>query len=193
MAALPQAPVTPEQYLEFERAALEKHEYYRGEIFAMAGGTPWHSLIAANLIGALGAALKDKPCRVMTSDLRILVPDGFYTYPDISVICGEMRFSDKKKDTIENPSLLVEILSPSTEAHDRGFKATHYRQIASLQEYVFVSQTEARLERYRREANGDWKLHDIAGIDAVCELTSVSCTILLSEIYDKVDFDAAKE
>jgi Uma2 family endonuclease len=192
MAAPPQAPVTPEQYLEFERASLEKHEYYRGEIFAMAGRSPWHSLIAANFISNLSSALKDSPCRVMTSDLRILVPGGFYTYPDISVVCGEMKFSDKKKDTIENPSLVVEVLSPSTEAHDRGFKATHYRQIASLQEYVFVSQTEARLERYRREPNDDWKLHDIAGLDAVCDLVSVGCAIPLAGIYAKVDFDAAK-
>lgn len=184
--------MTPEQYLEFERASTEKHEYYKGEVFAMAGGSPWHSLIATNFARQLGNTLEKRPCRVMSSDLRILVsPDGFYTYPDISVVCGEMKFSDKQKDTLVNPSLLIEVLSPSTEAHDRGFKSMQYRKVESLTEYILVSQTEPRLERYRRQPDGDWQLHDIVGMDETCELTSVGCTIPLSGIYDKVDFEAA--
>ncbi len=185
--------MTPEQFLEFERASPEKHEYYQGEIYAMAGGSPWHALIAANLVRHLGNALDKRPCRVMTSDLRIRVsPAGLYTYPDVSVVCGDLQYVDKHKDTIENPLLLIEVLSPTTEAHDRGFKASLYRDLASVQEYLFVSQTEARVEVHRRQANGQWLLLDFVGMDAVCELTSVDCRIPLAGIFDKVDFEAAK-
>jgi Uma2 family endonuclease len=168
--------MTEEEFLQFERASLEKHEYYRGEVFPLGQRRTvepaWREQIAANLRSAIAVL-------GVTTDLRIL-PSTETGYPDVSVVRGE------------NPVLFAGVLSPSTEAHDRGFKAAQYRKIASLQEYVLVSQTEPRLERYRREPNGDWSLHDIVGIDAVCELASVDCTISLSGIYDKVDFEAAK-
>src|SRR5207302_572820 len=141
MSAVPKPLLSPQEYLARERLADFRSEFYRGEMFTMAGGSPRHSLIKTNLLGELRNALKGRPCTAYDSDLRIRVSaTGLYTYPDASVLCGELQFDDEHRDTVLNPALLAEVLSDSTEAYDRGKTFTHYRQIVSLQEYLLVSQ-----------------------------------------------------
>jgi Uma2 family endonuclease len=193
MAAQPRPRLTPEEYLQIERAAEERHEYFDGQMWAMAGGSPWQSLIIFNLGRELGNGLKGRGCRVMGQDVRTRVSyEGLYTYPDVVVVCGEMKFAEPGKDTIANPQLIIEVLSRSTEAYDRGFKFTQYRRIESLQEYVMVSQVEPRVELYRRRANGHWDFSEFAGLDATCLFESVDCSVPLSEIYLGVTWDAVE-
>src|SRR5579883_1139367 len=141
--------VTPEEYLEIERKAEFKSEYYRGEVFAMSGASMEHSELAFRLNVLVGAHLRGRQCRGFTSDLRIEVAAG-YLYPDLSVVCGEPKLADDRFDILLNPNLIVEILSPSTERWDRGKKSGLYRAIPSLQEYVLISQDEPHVEVYRR-------------------------------------------
>jgi Uma2 family endonuclease len=186
--------LTPAEYLDIERVAASRSEYFDGEMFAMAGGSPRHSLISANILRELGNGLKRRPCAAYDSNLRILVSaTGLYTYPDASVICGPLEFSDQRRDTVLNPTLLVEVLSNSTEAYDRGKKFSHYRQIASLREYLLVSQEEARIERFLRNDDGTWTLTEAAGLEATLPLSSLDIEIRLGEVFDKVDFSAGAE
>jgi len=142
--------VTPAEYLARERAASVKSEYFKGEMIATAGGSPNHSLIAANFIGETRQSLKDRPCAVFSSDLRIKVEaTGLYTYPDATIVCGDLEFDDEVGDTVVNPTVIVEVLSESTEKYDRGRKANHYRQIASLKELILISQDQHGVEIYR--------------------------------------------
>lgn len=188
MAAHPQR-MTPEQYLEIERAAEVRSEFYNGRMYAMSGGSYAHVLVIGNLAFALRSVLKSRPCSVATSDLRLRVsPGGLYTYPDVIAICGEPSFADDQKDTLLNPTLVAEVLSTSTEAYDRGFKSSQYRMIPSLQEYALVSQVEPRVEVFRRQGLGNWLLSEYAGLDAVCGLESLGCQIPLADIYEKVTF-----
>lgn len=189
MSAQPQPRLTPEQYLELERAARDvRSEYYKGRIYAMSGASYRHVMIISSLSHHLRSALGSR-CSVGTNDLRVRVsPDGLYTYPDLLVVCGQPRFADGLADTLLNPLLIVEVLSPSTEAYDRGFKFAQYRTLESLQEYALVSQSEPRVEIFRRQPSGDWLLSEAAGIEAVCRFDSVSCTIAARDIYDKVTF-----
>jgi Uma2 family endonuclease len=181
--------ITPEQYLEAERKAEYKSEYYQGVVYAMSGASRAHSLITVNLSGELRQALKKQKCLVYSPDLRLRVtPAGLYTYPDIQVVCGEPLFADDQKDTLTNPTLIVEILSKSTEAHDRGFKFSQYRKIESLQEYFLVSQQEPRVERYLRQPGDQWLLTESAGLEGSFRSESLACSIPLAEIYDKVEF-----
>lgn len=190
MAAQPQPRLTAAEYLERERAAEFRHEYYNGQMYAMSGGSLPHALIIANFAGELRAGLKKTPCRVMNSDLRVSVsPNGLYTYPDIVVVCASPQYFEGQPDTLTNPVLLVEVLSPSTELMDRGLKALQYRSIASLQEYALVSQTDPRVEIFRR-GKSEWTLLDVAGLESQVELASVNCRVPMAEIYDKVDFEA---
>jgi Uma2 family endonuclease len=193
MSAQPQARLTPEEYLELDRASEFRNEYYNGRMYAMSGGTVPHATIIGNLGGELRAALKKRPCLVVASDLRVQVAaDGLYTYPDITVICGEPQLRDRRKDTLLNPALLVEVLSPSTEAYDRGFKSAQYRAVESLQEYAFVSQREPRVEVFRCQGGGHWLFSEFVGLEAVCEFESVSASVPLAEICDKVAFDVGE-
>jgi Uma2 family endonuclease len=186
--------LTPAEYLDIERAAAYRSEYFDGEMFAMAGGSPRHSLISANIIRELGNGLNRRPCAAYESNLRILVSaTGLYTYPDASVICGPLEFEDERRDTILNPTLLVEVLSDSTEAYDRGKKFSHYRQIPSLREYLLVSQEEAKIERFLRNEDGSWTLTEAAGLEATLPLPSLGIEISLGEVFDKVDFSAAAD
>ena len=190
MSAQAQPRLTPEQYLEIERAAEFRNEYYNGRMYAMSGGSFPHALVIANFARQLCNALEKRPCSVASSDLRLRVsPGGLYTYPDIVVVCGEPKFADGEKDTLLNPTFIAEVLSPSTEAYDRGFKATQYRTLASLREYAFVSQAEPRVEVFRRQSSGDWLLSECFGLETVCRLDSVECQIPLASIYEKVTFD----
>lgn len=189
MSAQPQPRLTPEQYLEIERAAQFRSEYYNGRMYAMSGGSHPHAIVIGNLARELGVALKRGPCLVTTSDMRVRVSKtGLYTYPDIVVVCDPPQYGDGRHDTVLNPALLVEVLSPSTEAYDRGFKFAQYRALESLQEYALVSQSEPRVEIFRRQSTGDWLLSESAGMDAVCRFDSVGCTIAVKDIYDKVTF-----
>jgi Uma2 family endonuclease len=189
MSAHPQHWITPEEYLEIERTAEFRHEYYNGRMYAMAGGWYWHSVISRNLAAALNAALRTRPCIVTTSDLRINVSqEGLHTYPDIAVVCGEPEFVGGRNDTLANPALIVEVLSPSTETYDRGFKAAQYRTLSSLQEYALIWQTEARVEVFRRREAGRWLLTEFAGLDAAANFESIDISVPLAEIYAKVQF-----
>jgi Uma2 family endonuclease len=191
MSAHPHAGrLTEEEYLKIERAADFRSEYYDGQMFAMSGGSLPHAVIIASLVRELGVALRQKPCTVMSSDTRVrITPTKFYTYPDIVVVCGPPEVADDQNDTLLKPTILVEVLSPSTEAHDRGFKFLHYRQLESLQEYALVSQSDPLIEIFRRQPSGEWLLSEAAGIDASCRFDSAGCRIELSEIYHRIEFD----
>jgi Uma2 family endonuclease len=181
--------LTEAEYLEIERAAEFKSEFFDGEMFAMAGGTPQHSLIGTNLGREFGNRLVNNPCVAYNADLRIKVDaTGLCTYPDLSVICGPLKFSEGTDDTVVNPTVLVDVLSNSTEAYDRGRKFEHYRQIPTLQEYLLVSQTEPRIEHFVRQSDGSWLMNEAAGMEKKLELPSLKITIALSEIFAKVNF-----
>lgn len=183
------ARLTPQEYLAIERAAAFKSEFHDGQMYAMATGPARHSLIATNVTAEFGNKLRSKNCVPYNADLRIQVePTGLFTYPDLSVICGPIQFG-AGDDTVTNPTLLVEVLSPSTEAYDRGQKFIQYRQIPSLQEYLLVSQSEPLLELYSRQpGDGLWTLRQATGLDARLEIPSLEITVELSEIYARVQF-----
>jgi Uma2 family endonuclease len=174
-----------------ERASDIKHEFYQGEIFAMAGASREHDRIAGNTFASLHAQLRKRPCDIYSSDVRVRVnAAGLYTYPDISIVCGEAQFTTDKPDTLLNPTLIVEVLSPSTEGYDRGKKFQLYRALTSLQEYVLISQDQARIERYMRQSSDHpWLFTDHAGLDAALELPSIGCRLALADVYEKVTFE----
>lgn len=185
MSAQPHARFTEQQYLEIERAAEFRSEYYAGRMYAMSGGSATHAFIIANVTTALSVALREKPCRIAPSDLRVRTADRFYTYPDMVVVYGPLELFET--DTLQNPVLLIEVLSPSTEKHDRTFKFDRYRQIDSLREYALVSQFEPRVEVFRRDLAG-WVYSVFAGIESTATFTSVNVCAPLAEIYRKIDF-----
>lgn len=187
MSVVPKKRISPEEYLEFERASEEKHEYLNGHVFAMSGAKRNHNKIVANLSGLLWQDLKSKDCEFYPNDMRVFVPKtGLYTYPDLVVVCGEPEFQDTIPDTLLNPVLLIEVLSDSTEGYDRGKKFQHYRSIESLREYVLVSQNEARVEKYLRQGDGFWVLSEAVGLESAIELESIECRLDLKEIFEKV-------
>jgi Uma2 family endonuclease len=179
--------MTEEEYLAFERASPEKHEFADGEIFAMSGGTGDHSAIAANLIREIGNALFGLKCRVLTSDMRIRIPaTGRYVYPDASVVCSGPEYVDDKRDTLVNPQVVIEVLSESSEAYDRGDKFAQYQTIPSLAQYVIASQTKPRIEVFtRQDDDGGWLLRTYGPGDQVA-LSSVGCVIEVDRVYTDV-------
>jgi Uma2 family endonuclease len=185
---------TPQEYYRLERQSPIRHEYFDGEIFAMSGGSAVHSLIAANITGELRQRLKGKPCTPYESNLRLKVKaTGLRTYPDASVYCGSLEF-DSEDDGIEtatNPTVLFEVLSRTTEAHDRGFKADNYRQIETLKAYVLVSQISPHVELYERRADGNWLFGEARSLETKILITSIAVELPLAEIYDKVVFPSA--
>ena len=175
--------MTYAEYLAAEVAAEVRHEFLNGEVWAMAGGTPEHAALAAALIGELRTALRGKPCRVYTSDLRVRVPaTGLSTYPDVSVVCGSPETSPDDPEAITNPVIVAEVLSDTTEAYDRGAKAAHYRRLPSLQEYVLVAQTEPLIEVYRRTEAGRWELLEARPGELV-ELRSLGISLDVAAVY----------
>jgi len=189
MSALHNPFLTPERYLEIERAAEFKSEYYAGQMFAMAGASRAHNLIVANAVGEIRSRLKSTPCETYPSDMRVLVSAaGLYTYPDISVACGEPEFLDSTVDVLLNPVVIVEVLSDSTEAYDRGAKFALYQWLASLKEYVLVSQNAPQVETYLRQTGGTWLYSRVNGPDVALRLQTLSCRLPLSELYDRVTF-----
>lgn len=182
---------TVAEYLDREEDSLDKHEYRDGEILLMAGASPNHGLIAANTIRAFGNRLTGKPCRIYDSSVRVRIPRTvLYTYPDATVFCGELRTdpNDAKGETATNPRVIIEVLSPSTEAYDRGEKFTRYRMLDSMEEYLLISQTNASVESFYRQPDGTWLLTPVAGLEASVRLRSLGMEIPLAEIYSDVQF-----
>jgi Uma2 family endonuclease len=151
-------------------------------------GSPKHSQIKMNLSGSLWGRLRGKPCVPYDSDLRIRCRTGLYTYPDASVICGDLEFDDEKKDTVLNPTLIVEVVSKTTEAYDRGKKFAHYSTIPALREYVLVSQDEPMMQCFLRNDDGTWTLTSVSGMDQTLKLSSIDVELPLAEVFDRVDF-----
>jgi Uma2 family endonuclease len=184
--------LTPEEYLEIERRAERKSEYFQGEMFAMAGASFAHVVIVGNLGRELGNRLKTGPCGVYSSELRLRVaPNGLFTYPDVMVICGGPEFADDRTDTVANPVLIVEVLSESAQAYDRGKKFDQYRTLPSLREYLLVAQDAPRIEQWIRQPDDNWLRAESSGLDASIQLVSVNRMLPLAEIYDKVEWPPA--
>lgn len=181
--------LTPEEYLNIERKSEVRSEFIDGRMFAMSGASRRHALITINLQGELWSQMKGRACEVYPADMRVKVsPTGMYTYPDVSALCGEAEFEDAHIDTLLNPSVIIEVLSDSTELYDRVKKFAHYRRIDSLREYVLVSQNEMRIEHYRLDA-GRWIFSDVSGSDNVLHLESIDCHLPVSAIYERVEFE----
>ncbi len=187
MATVAHPYITPEDYLERERLAEFRSEYLNGEVFEMAGGTLDHGEVIGNLVRVLGNTLEAKPCRVVPAELRINVSQsGLYTYPDVTVVCGEPAFLDDLHDTITNPILIAEVLSDSTKSYDRGQKFHYYRGLSSLEEYLTVAQDEIQIEQYTRQPTGQWLLTETKDATAILALQSLDIEVKVSDIYAKV-------
>lgn len=181
--------LTPETYLELERKAITKNEYVNGEIIAMAGASFAHNFITLDTATHLNNQLMDGACQVATGDLRVKVSQtASYFYPDIVVVRGEPQAEDNTFDTLVNPTLIVEVLSASTETYDRDEKFAHYRQIDTLQEYILISQDRVEVVRYRRQ-EPEWMATEFRTLEDVMSLISIGCELPLRHIYRRVKFD----
>jgi len=198
--SLPQSEVkyTIEEYLAFEREAEERHEYLDGQIYAMAGESPEHGAICTNIGGQLYNQLRGKPCQVFSKDMKVRSgpapksrreTKGFFSYPDLLVVCGEMKFHDQYRDVLLNPTVLIEVLSPATEAFDRGDKWERYQTwLPSLAEYLLVAQVRPVIEHYQRQAGGHWLYRRVSGLESSLRLDSIECELRLIEVYDRITF-----
>jgi len=185
--------LTPEEYLEHERKAEYKSEYLRGEVFAMAGASPLHALIVTNLVREFSQALRSRNCNVYSSDLRVRVrPTGLFTYPDVVVVCGAAEFADDQDDTLTNPTLIVEVLSESTQNYDRGQKFQHYRTLPSLREYLTVGQDAVHIEQWTRQPDGRWLLTESSDPAAELVFDSIGVRIGIATLYEKVELPAVE-
>jgi Uma2 family endonuclease len=192
MSSTARSRLTAQQYLEIERRAEYKSEFLNGEMFAMSGASRAHNLIATNVTRELSGQLRGRPCETYASDMRVKVSEtGLYTYPDVLVVCGEAEFEDAQVDTLLNPTVIVEVLSPSTEAYDRGEKFAQFRELASLREYVLITQDRPRIERFRRSEGQDWLFSAVDGLEESAHLTSIGCDLALADVYERVQFPAA--
>ena len=197
-----QTHLTPEEYIAFERKAIPdaetvRSEYVKGKVIPRSSSNRAHNLITVNIAAELHTRLRDNGCFVFANEMRISIPTAqSYFYPDVVVVCEEPRFEDDVFDILLNPIILVEVLSPSTEAYDRGEKFGHYRHLASLQEYVLVSQDKVLVEHYRRQekqstapvTGKDWIFTDFQELGEILPLTSIQCELPLQEIYERVPF-----
>ena len=173
-----------------EREHEERHEYFDGELFAMSGASRRHNLIVTNLVRELSLHLKDRPCEVYSSDMRVKVDvTGLYTYPDVVIACETPQCEDEQVDTLLNPTVVIEVLSESTEGYDRGKKFEHYRKLPSLRAYVLVAQDAFHVEQYVRQEAGQWLLTEATGPEATLPVEAVGAVLELAEVYDKVSFD----
>lgn len=194
MSALPSPVIASQEYLRRERTALFRSEYHSGVIVAMAGGSRDHCRIKDNVCRELANQLADRPCNTYTSDLRVSVRGGkSYFYPDVVVTCGEEVFEDDQLDTLVNPIVTIEVLSPSTEFYDRGPKFTDYQLIPSLQEYVLITQSPRRFEIFRRQTDGSWRYQSWAFSPPPLMLESINCTLDPADVYFKVENDSGEE
>jgi Uma2 family endonuclease len=183
--------VTPDEYLAAERLSDYRSEYLDGGVYPMTGGSVNHNQITINLILELGTQLRATPCRVHATDLKVRLPDSRkFFYPDVMVICGELQYHDRRRDIILNPDLVIEVLSPSTEAFDRGAKFHAYQAIESLKEYVLIAQDSPVIEQFVRNGDRKWTYRAAEGLESSLTLPSIECTLNLSAVYDKVDFNS---
>jgi Uma2 family endonuclease len=183
--------VTPDEYLAAERLSESRSEYLDGVVCPMTGANVNHLRIVTNLTRELSNQLLARPCDVFSNDLKVRLPDSRkFFYPDVTVVCGELQFHDKRRDVILNPQLIIEVLSKSTEAFDRGAKFQAYQTLDSLKEYVLVAQDKPFVEQFVRQADGKWTYTSVAGLEGSLSLPSVECTLSLSAVYSKVDFDS---
>lgn len=181
--------ISVQEYLEQERIAIEKHEYYRGEIFAMGGASKEHNEIFSNVFGDIAHQLKGKGCKPYGSDLRVHIPKNtLYTYPDITIICGEPQFTDDAKDSVTNPIVIIELLSKSTRNYDKGEKFTLYRDIDSLQEYILIDTEKIHVEKHLRHTDNSWQLNDYKSPEGNFTIDAIQVSLLMKDIYDAVFF-----
>lgn len=185
---------TAEEYLAFERAAEMKHEYLDGQIYAMAGASPQHNQICFNLAGELRPQLKGRPCRGFSSDQKTSTdPADLFSYPDLTIVCGEPKFHDEQQDVMLNPTVIIEVLSPTTEAYDRGEKFARYRQLKSLSDYILVAQDKACIEHYiRQPGKRPWLYIVETDLSAKIWIASIKCELKLADVYDLVEFPPQK-
>ncbi len=187
MAAEPKPTFTETEYLVLERNSAIRHEYYAGEIFAMVGASEAHNLIVTSTVFSLYGQLCARPCHIYSNDMRVWVAaTGLYSYPDLIVVCGESRFTDDTFETLANPTVIIEVLSDSTERYDRGKKFQHYRALTSLREYLLIAQDAAHIEHFAREGDGSWRLTEAESDAAMVHLPTIGCTLSLAEVYEKV-------
>jgi len=180
--------ITPQEYLVFERQATEKHEFVDGIIYAMSGASEEHNLVAGNVFGEIRQCFKGRSCKAYISDMRVKVNESDYVYPDVIAVCGDAQFEDNTFDTLSNPTVIIEILSDSTERYDKGRKAELYRALPTVQDYVLISQTHCYMEHYHRQTATQWLFTIISQMDEKLTLPSVNVTIAVQDIYDKVSF-----
>jgi len=189
MSAIPKLRLTETEYLAIESKADFKSEFYRGEMFAMAGASREHNYVKENLVVEIGSRLRGTLCRTLSGDQRLKVSaTGFYTYPDIVIVCGKPEYDSIDRDSLINPVVVIEILSPSPEKYDRGAKFRQYQQLESVKEYVLVSQEVAVCESFVRQAYGTWNLTIVTDLQADFEISSVKVRIPMADIYNGVDF-----
>lgn len=188
-----------DDYLANEREKEYRHEYLDGQAYAMAGGSLEHSTACANISGELYIQLKKKPCRALSPNMKVLSgkyspgeSKGLFSYPDVSVVCGEPKFHDERHDVLLNPTLIIEVLSPGTELFDRGEKFKRYRTcLDTLQDYVLVSSASPQIELFQRQPDGFWLYSAVTGLDATIQLPSIDCTLALADVYDRIEFPQA--
>ena len=181
--------ITAADYLALERQAETKSEYLNGHIYAMSGASRSHNRITFNLARRIGNQLAGSRCEGYVNDMRVKVsPTGLYTYPDVIVVCGEPRFEDADVDTLLNPKIIIEVLSDTTEAYDRGDKFAHYRALESLTDYLLVAQNEPRIEHFARQTDRSWRYSVADGLEAVIEIATIDCVLQLAEVYERATF-----
>jgi Uma2 family endonuclease len=195
MSAIPNEPIrmSESEYLEFERQNEFKHEYINGEVFAMAGASREYLLLCTALSRLLANQLDDRDCEVYSNDIRVKAEKlSSYYYPDVVVVCGEPKFIDKVFDTLTNPTVIIEVLSPSTKRFDANEKFADYRRMDSVQEYLLVYQDKARIEHYFKNSEGKWEVEDLLGLEATLQLTSIDCELKMADIYKKLKLSPKK-
>jgi len=192
MAANPERRYTLEEYFELERTSNERFEFWNGEVFSMGGASESHDRIVINLIVHLSMKLDSARCRVFSADMRIKVPSAPpYRYADFSALCGKAQFEEiGGVAALTNPQLLIEVLSPSTEAYDRGDKFTHYKSIPALHEYLLVAQHRTHVTQFTKQDDGSWKYDELNDLTSTVKVASLNCELPLDEIYRGVNFDA---
>ncbi len=183
---------TVADYLDYERNAPERHEFLDGNIYAMAGESPRHSTICYNLYGITQNQLRGKRCRGYSPNMKVATNEkGLYSYPDLAIVCGQPKYHDKKGDVLTNPTVIFEVLSPSTESYERGEKFLRYiNDVESLTDYILISQANPAIEHFQKKSSGEWEKSEIEGIEFVLKIDSIECAISLTELYDLVEFSA---
>lgn len=203
--ALPQSELlyTLSEYLEFERAADTRHKYVDGYLYEMSGESVPHGDICTNLVRIISTHLVGKPCRVLSKDMKVRsgplphprrIMKGMFSYPDLVVVCGPPQFHDEYRDILLNPTIIIEVLSPSAEAFDRGGKFLRYRNLSpTLLEYVLVAQDRPVIDYFRRQADGSWVLQTVQGLENEVRLEAIECVLKLREVYDRIEFPPSEE